>query len=210
MFSIYIACLIIGGVLLLFSVIFGGDHSDVDADHSIDVDHDVDMDTDTHLGAGESLEMDSDHDFQSHVEEVASADAVKFISFRNIIFFMAFFGLTGTSMSILSITSLVTLFSAIGVGMFSAVLGFRFLKYLKENESGEAFDIYKLKGMNGTVTIPVSKERKGKISVNLGINTIDILAQASDIAKKEKFAPGDEVLIIDVRNDHVYVVDSKI
>ena len=62
MFSLYLACLGFGGVLIATSFLFGGD-ADKDFDKDFDIDADVDVDADVDADA----DADVDHDSDVHV-----------------------------------------------------------------------------------------------------------------------------------------------
>lgn len=60
--GLYTFALIVGGGLLMVSLLAGGDHGEVDADHDVDFDHDVDLDHDFDLDADADFDADFDHD----------------------------------------------------------------------------------------------------------------------------------------------------
>lgn len=185
MFTFYLACLIFGGILLGFSLIFGGDN---DGDADIDGDEIPESDISLHNG------------------EVA-ADAVRFFSFRNIIYFLTFFGLTGLTLNLLDFNFLITLLSAIGMGSFSWLFGFRLMKYLKSSASGETFDISELKGIKGKIALEVNKGKKGKVIVEFRGSNYELTAIISENSDIEKFKFGKNVLVIDVQ-DGIAIIDG--
>lgn len=218
LFYLYLASLIFGGSLLAFSLIAGHDsdadaHGDLDAHGDFDADHSLDgadsFDVDHSLDAGgDALDpVDVSHDGAlEHADGVA--DAVKLVSFRNIIYFLAFFGLTGTVLDLFAAPYYLAFGSSVGMGGFAAALGYQFMKYLKKTESGEMINIYNLKGHSAKVVVNVSKVRRGKICVEAGDQTHEILAKASSIAKKDVFERGEQVLIIEVKDTTAFVVQA--
>ncbi|MAT38323.1 MAG: hypothetical protein CL946_01825, partial [Ectothiorhodospiraceae bacterium] len=142
MLTLYLVCLGFGGILLALQMLTGG--SDMDHDAGADIDHDLDMHTDvdhsldigdgevdlsTDVDADTSVDLQSDvgHDIHpmhtgtapEHVQPQDVGDSIKFFSLRTVIFFTAFFGLTGSVLSWMSIAFLPTLLSAVGMGGFA-------------------------------------------------------------------------------------------
>lgn len=213
MFYVYLACLIFGGILLIVSLFGGGDHA---VEHDLDVGHgDAGLSAvDVETGAEIDLQADHDiggHDFDAHdAGQSGSGDAIKFLSFRNIIYFLAFFGLTGTVMEFFPVNFFFTLVSSLGIGALAYFAGYQFFKYLKNSETGETISTSDLRGRKAKVLVGISKERDGKILVEVGGATVQLLARASDVAKADCFSPGEEVLIIDTSGSRVYVVNANL
>jgi membrane protein implicated in regulation of membrane protease activity len=216
MLSIYIACLIFGGLLLAASFFMGSGH-DVDAHDSLDIHTDTDFHSalegggniDTHAEITHSDDFGSHSiDNQQHGEN--PGDAVKFISFRNIIFFLSFFGLTGTALSMINISGIITLVSAIFIGFFSAITGYRFMKYLKSSESGEAINIYSLQGKTGKVILNLTKEKQGKILIEAGAHSIEIRSILSENSTEDELKNGDKIIIIDIKDNLATVIKSDL
>jgi len=221
-FYIYLAFLVFGGILSGASML-GGDHGH--DSHGFDGDH---GDTGHHLGSGDSdgsHQLESGHHFavahidshpvdtdgdskpdaiQHHLSE--SAEAVKFISIRNFIYFSTLFGLTGTILSLMGFLPFLTFSVSFGMGTLASFIGYKTVKYLTNSESGEAVNIFNLKGRKGVVIIPAGKERKGRMRIEASGNMLDLIALVSDVSSQDCFAPGEEALIIDVKDNTVYIV----
>jgi membrane protein implicated in regulation of membrane protease activity len=215
MFFLYLACLIFGGALLLVSLLGGGDHeSHTDFHHSLGSGGHSDAYTALDTDTGDSIELQTGHGSTGNITDVHShsdaADAVKFISFRNIVYFLAFFGLTGTVMDFFPMPGFLTFLSSIGIGGIASEAGYQFMKYLKQSESGETINISDLKGRKAKVLVGMSKSRKGTIQVELGSSTLKLIARVSDVSEEDAFKPGDEVLIIDSSNNLLYVVSNDL
>lgn len=75
MLTLYLACLISGGILLIISMFSGGD-ADGDMDHGLDAHSDFDHSLDAHAGFDHSLDAHADisHGLDAH-GEIASSDA---------------------------------------------------------------------------------------------------------------------------------------
>ncbi len=228
MFYIYLASLIFGGSLLAFSILFGGDHSDSHIDHHLNI---GDLGTDTALDAHDfTSDIHSDisdihsdiSDIHSDVSDIHSdittshsdiqqhivhdtGSAVSFVSFRNFVFFSAFFGLTGVVLDLLAIPFFLGLIGSLALGSFAWVSGYKFMKYFKASETGKSIDIYSLKGKSAIVTIKVSKAKNGKVFVNAGSEKFEMLARLSSISKRDEINAREEVLIIDIRNNILYI-----
>jgi membrane protein implicated in regulation of membrane protease activity len=219
MFYIYLSALIFGGSFLLMSLLLGdndadtSDHPALDTDHGyldhdLDIDHDLDPHTDDiHSPTKIDLASNITEDIQqlSHTD---TSEAVSFISFRNITFFSAFFGLTGLVLDILSIPFLIAFLSSVGMGAFSWFFGYKLMKYLKSSESGGGFDLSDLKGKTALVTLPVSKDNRGKILVRNETSSFELIAKVSEVASQDIFHSGEVVLIIEIANNTAFIVEN--
>lgn len=200
MFELYLLCLIIGGGLLAFSVFMGGD-SDASGGADTDFSADADVHTDIHTDVATDADV--------HADSHSSADSVKFISLRNIIYFAAFFGLTGTVFTtFFDYSRLLVLALSIVVGAFAAVFGFKLMKYLKGSETGEAVDLNTLVGKQAMVSLPLSKENKGKIYLDVKGSTTELVALAEKDSLTDSFKIREKVCITRIENGIVYVSDN--
>lgn len=205
MFLIYIACLVFGGVLLVMAMMAGGDG----ADHELDAHGDVAHDLGGHADVSHELSGDTDHAAVQHTHANA-ADAVRYLSFRNVVFFMAFFGLTGTVLTTLAIPSIITALSAAGMGVFASQVGYRLMRYLKGSETGQAVDLGDLRGHTGTVLVGCGRAQTGKITVRSGTQTLTLLAQVATEERRAHFKPGDTVIISRVERGIAHVIDGRL
>lgn len=199
---IYLACLIFGGILVLFSLFTGGTAHDVD---SVDVHH-IDFD---HLDTSHHIEINKDISAKS----ISSSDISKLyeigkiFSFRNILYFITFFGLSGTLGDFFRFNNSTKLISSIIIGLFASIFGYSFMNYLKKSESGKTKEYTELIGSKGIVTLPFSKDRKGKILIETSGSTIEIIAKLSSISKIEEIRKGDKILLIEF-DDNIAIVDK--
>lgn len=219
MFTIYLACLIFGGILLGASLIsFGGSESggsdtgDLTADS--DVGHDVDLAHNSDLSHQTDIHHDADltsTGTSSHITEISKSivfkEAAHFFSFRNLIFFMSFFGLTGTSFSLLNFSGLTTFFSSALMGSFSYVFGYSLMKYLRNSESGKEIKMSELIGKTGIAGLPITKEKAGKVIVYTGTFTREYSAKLSEASKSEIIKPKEKILVIDI-TDNCLIIDN--
>lgn len=196
MLTLYLVCLAFGGILLLVSVFAGelGGDADVDFGHDVGFGHDVDV-------GGHDLDGGhvGDHDGQTlHT-------VFQYVSFRAVVFFLAFFGLTGAVLTWLGSAWVVTLVVSIGMGVVSGggiqwVIG-----YLQRTESGQGFDLKQLEGSRARVLLECTRAQRGKISVDIRERTMQLLALVAEEASRDRFASGDTVIVVSVRDGVAYV-----
>ncbi len=191
MLAIYLGCLIFGGILLLFTFLTGGEADTDLGGHDFDVGgHDIDV----HDGGGIEIEGD----VGAHGEGIAAA--LQFLSFRNIVFFTAFFGLTGSLLTWFGISFPLTLAAAIFMGLGAAAMIHKAMNYLKRTQSGALRSIREVEGLRARVQIPVTKDQRGKISVNTTDQRLQFVAVVADEANAESFQSGATVTIVRIRN----------
>lgn len=195
MLKTYLTCLIFGGIFIAVTLLFGGDGDvDLDVDADMDVDFDVDADV-----AG-------DVDIDASGEGMTAA--IKFLSFRNIVFFLAFFGLTGTVLTWLNGPFLLVLAVAIGMGFGAATLMHRVMSHLLKNEVGQALNVDNLVGLPAKVTVTITKDRRGKVLLDAGGQKLQLLALTADEASRDAFSAGEIVYILSVEDGTAYVVEE--
>jgi membrane protein implicated in regulation of membrane protease activity len=187
MLEIYLLCLVVGSVLIGFTL-FGGHH---------DIGHEGEL----HLPAHDSP------DFHGHTHPFF-ADVAQWLSVRNIIFFAAFFGLTGAMLTWLGVSSFLVLVTAVALGLFSAGLMHNSMKYLKRSESGEELHTHSLKGLRARVLVDVSREQRGKISVDVNGRILQLPAKVSEVAGREGFRYGENVLIVEMEDGTAHVIEG--
>jgi membrane protein implicated in regulation of membrane protease activity len=198
MLTLFLVCLIIGGGLLAFSLLSGThDNSTIDHSGELQIDHELDYSADAHTDG-----HFSSHDLnQTDTHNVNPTETVKFFSLRNFIYFLTFFGLTGTLLTLFDINSIIALLSSFGIGILSYVFGFKLMKYFKSSETGEIVNIYNLIGRTGKVEIDIVGGNKGKILVNFGGRLIELIAIKSETDETESIKSGEEVLITDIQQN---------
>lgn len=182
MLTLYLVCLAFGGILVAFTVLAGdgGDVGGYDAD---------------------AVAPSGGHGLQAVSE---------FLSFRTLVFFLAFFGLTGTILTLLGGSAVVALVASLGMGAVAGIGIQKAVLYLVRSESGQGFDIRRLEGSRGRVLLGCSRRTRGKISVDLHDRTMQLLAQVAEEAGEDSFAPGDAVVVVSVRDGVAYVSGEEI
>jgi membrane protein implicated in regulation of membrane protease activity len=168
---------------------------DVDADVDVDVDADVDADVDGHAevdaaGAGGLAEV-----------------WLPFISLRFWVFFLAFFGITGTVLSLFALSGKWTTLAASLV--MGCVVGFTaafVIQRLKKQVLGVVADERSYKGTEGTVLLPISAGSDGKVRLTIQGQTVDLPARTD---AKEQLSVGSSVLVIDYTDNRLVVIPAS-
>jgi len=187
MLTLYLVCLVLGGILIGLSI-FGGGDGDVD----VAADGDIDM---------ESGEMDGDSG------EGVSA-AARFLSMRNLVFFLAFFGLTGTLLSLLHASAFPALLTALVLGALAAYVVQRLMDYLRSSQSGSVPSLNTLAGAEARVVVGLAGTKPGKVEVQGGERTHQIVARIHDGATVDHVEVGDTVVVVRIQ-DGIALVAEK-
>jgi hypothetical protein len=172
MLTIYLACLLFGGSLVAVSILGGLDshdvdvHADMDAPAGLDVDHGDFPSVDNHTVGGHGM-----------------AEAARFMSFRSLVFFAAFFGLTGSTLTWIHTPFLFTLLSSVAMGGLAAAGIQTSLTYLKRTESGRVMNLRDIEGSKATVIVGLSRRKRGKIRVATTEQFLQLLATVAEESK---------------------------
>jgi hypothetical protein len=189
MLALYIACLLFGGILLALSLFTGGD-ADMDADVGGDVNASA----------------------EAEVEDVTSgqgiAAAARFLSFRNVVFFAAFFGLTGVLFTILHINALATAAASLVMGLAAGTAVHHLMDFMRRSESGAMESLDRLEGSHAEVVIGMAGAKPGKIAVKAGDRTHQIVARVHETAESNAFRAGDTVTIVRFENGIARVAEA--
>jgi hypothetical protein len=192
MLALYLSCLIVGGLFLGLAVLGVGE-SEADVAPDVDVAADVEVDTD----AG---------DVDAGGEGIVAA--VRFLSVRNLVFFTAFFGLTGTLLTLVRLGSAPTLLTSLGAGTAAAAAVHRLMGYLRGSESGAPPGASAVAGVEARVVVGLDRSRPGKVEVAAGDRTERIVARLHERARVDHFVPGDRVVVVRLQ-DGVALVAEK-
>ena len=195
MLGIYIFAAVLGGGLLLFSVLAGAEH---DAHHDAsglgsghDFDHDVSHDADHGLGNDAGV---------THAGHLGAGDLVLgLFRPRNFTFFAAGFGLTGMLLTLLTPwSSGESLIPAIGMGFASMVATHAVFTWLKRSDA--AIDVVsdaEMEGCIGRVVLPLAPGERGRIACSVGGREFHLTAMLDDNVE-ETLPPGREVVVLRV------------
>ena len=175
MLTLYLVCLILGGALVALSVFGVGE---IDTDVDVDVLDGV---------AGEGLSA-----------------AAQFLSLRSIVFFAAFFGLTGLVLTVFGVGSLLTPIAAGITGVTAAAVVARLMQYFAAEESGVA-EARDLAGTMAEVLVEIGDGSAGKIAVRDGERTRQLVARVHEQAATRRFRVGDEVVVVELERGVAHV-----
>jgi membrane protein implicated in regulation of membrane protease activity len=183
MLALYITSLIIGGGLLIISLLSGGETGEAGGPGG---------------GGLEGTEAGSDGSLGS---------ALPLASLFFWTFFLAFFGLTGVLLSILAreAGALLTACLSAGVGLSAGLIAARVLRRLGRAEVDSSVRPDDLVGQLGRVVVPVGREQLGKVRVELKGRTVELLAYSDT---RVPLAPAHRVLVHDVLKDGLVRVIS--
>ena len=185
---LYLTCLIVGSAFILLTLLGGAD-----ADTEMDFDSDV----------ADGLDADGIDAGSDGLAEVA-----RLLSFRNIVFFIGAFGLTGTALGAIGTNAILTFLASLSMGTVAAAMMHKSMRYLMENEVGEAVQTDELIGYTGKVIVALSQDRKGKISLDSDGRHLQLLALPAEESAKSDFRSGDSVLIVRVEGGTAFVAEA--
>lgn len=181
MFALYVTSLVIGGGLLLLSLLFGGEAGEVDG-----------------------LEGGGLEDSGGTLGRALPLASLFFWTF-----FLAFFGLTGVLLSTLArgTGTLLTGGLSVGVGLSAGLIASRVLRGLGRAEVDSIVRPVDVVGRLGRVVVPVGRNQPGKVRVELKGRTVDLLAYGDAVVP---LAPAHRVFVHDVLEDgSVRVVSAE-
>lgn len=185
--SLYMFCVVAGGVLMGTSIFLGGDH-DHDADFDADFDADLDVDADMDL----DLDADADLDVDAHVDlDHGGLDVghhgggfewsvLPFGSLRFWTFLVETFGLTGALLSCAGIPSAATLGIALSMGTIMGWGAFVFFRWLAKEEVSGQVALAGFKESEGRVLVRIPVGGKGKILLDNAAGRVEMLAVSMD------------------------------
>jgi len=211
--GIYILAAMVGGGLLVFSVLSGAHHDVGDVDvHGLDVDaagfdaHLAGVDADV---AGAELQvggLDADHDVDLG-HGGAGALVLGFFRPRNLIFFLAAFGLTGTVLTVTNAsTPNGTLLLSLAMGGGALLLTHSVFSWLRRSESGiDAVGDREIVGHTARVVLPMAPDERGRVVCTIGDREYYLTARVSkDVAMQ--LAAGSEVVILGIEDGVAEVI----
>lgn len=188
MLPVYLFALIVGGGLLVFSLLVGaegGDGAEADADGGDGIEPGV-AHADAHDGDWSGLQG--------------------FLSVRTLLYLLAGFGATGTLIELLTdANSVASLLWAVMTGLVAAGAAGAIYAWVRASGSGEVpTDPDYLVGATARVLLAVDEGRRGKIVALQGGREIELLARL--YGKEDEGCPrGSEVVIVEVDGDTALV-----
>lgn len=200
MLELYLGALGVGGTLLVASLVLGGHHegeaSGFDKDLELELDADVDADVDA----------DADHSEGIGVEEVLEWLPVTSIRFWT--FFLAFFGATGTVLTLLELggsTGVVVGISG-GLGYACGLASTAIVKSLRRNQTDSSVRSDDMVGATVEVKVGIGKDRPGKVRAHLRGRIIDRIAHTDDA---EPIEVGARVMVIGINQNGDALVTAR-
>lgn len=185
MLPLYLFALIVGGGLLIFSLLAGqGESQDVDLHGDGEVSGEGHGDVD----GGDWIVLQS------------------FLSIRTLLYLFAGFGATGTLMELLTDASPLVAFTwAALTGLVAASLAAAIYAWVRGTDSGEVpTEPDYLVGTTARVILPVVQGRRGKVLALHAGREVELLARLYG-ADDELCPRGSEVVIVDVEGDTALV-----
>jgi hypothetical protein len=201
MLTAYLVCLLAGGLLLAVSLLGGGD-----ADGDADVGADADVDVDAAPGSADASGEGEGESAEAQGEGLGAA--ARFLSVRNLVFFVAFFGLTGTLLTLFGADARLTLSASVGLGAVAAVAVQRVMDYLRGTQSGALRSLATFGGARARVLVGLTRARPGKVTVATGDGTLQLVARIHERATADRFDSGDTVVIVRFQDGVALVAEA--
>jgi hypothetical protein len=187
----YVVALGIGGTLVLASLVMGGKDKDFDksVDKDVDLDHDADHGADQDQGddhdkAG-AMVLAGENAMVKH-EGGGLGDTVSMLlpitSVRFWTFFLAFFGLTGMTLTAAALGPgvIANALLSTGVGYLSGMSVVSVGRKLKKASTDSTVGHHDYVGATAVVSLPVARGRTGKIRLDLKGRTVELIADTED------------------------------
>lgn len=189
--SIYLFCLVFGGLFVFLAAFAGLDG----------VDFDQDFDTDVELT-----------ETSAKPNQLAPRHPpffwFPFLSLRFWTFGICFFGLVGFGLSAipapLSPSTILLLASLVGI--LCGTVATSILRLLKYRQRDSLIRTEDLVGVIGVVTLPLNAQTRGKVRLHLKGSRLDLMAYTEE---PRDFAPGDTVLVVGMQKNGVWVVSEN-
>jgi len=205
--AVYVICLIIGGGLLVVSLLFGGDSdAGVDADGAAGVDVDGDLDVDVSADAGPDLDASGPVDAGHAAHDGLSL--ASWLSVRFLIYFAATFGLVGTVLTYTTDSRpLVVLLVALGAGLVVGQAVQQTVRYVQRTSGDSAPSSRHYVNRTGRVTVAIRPGRPGEVACDVrgGERFLPAFARRAE----DTFAVGEIVGVVAYTNGTAEVVSRK-
>lgn len=215
---VYVAALVLGGLLLVSTLFLGGDDGHGDAGGADGPDAgggDLHGGGGAHAGHGGGGHGGGSHGGGGHGGHADHAGQgwhtdvwIPILSVRFWVFFLAFFGLTGTVMELLALAGTVGgLASAIGVGAAAGLGASWVVHRLGGADVGRVPTALDLRGREATVLLPMAPGERGKIRLLVQGSTVDLIARSTD---EHALARGSRCLVYDFDGSVALVVSAPL
>lgn len=197
----------LGGVLLLASIVLGGD-GETDGELAVDGDVDADLAIEGDVDGvdhGGEIDMGQQGLASAHGDAHGSLGGfiAGFLSLRFWTFALAFFGLTGTVLGGLALAGpTATLITASVMGLVVGRGAVAVFNALRTSESSMAATHTDYVGKSARVTLGFGPGELGKVRVQMKGTSVDLLAYSDE---PTPFSTGDEALIVQIADNKALV-----
>jgi hypothetical protein len=199
--TVYWACLVVGGGLVVLSTLGG----DSDADVSVDTDIDVSFDADVDLDA--DLDLDADGVDLSHAHTDVTALSTWF-SMRFVVFFVAIFGAVGVILNYLTALETVTTFvAALVVGLIIGQIVHHVFRAIRRTSGDSTPRPQDYVNRLARVTVAITPPNKGEVTIQVRSARRFVPAVATGAAPG--FNTGDEVVVVGYRAGVAQVISRE-
>lgn len=204
--TVYWACLIVGGGLLLISSLAGG-HGDADLGGHFDGDL-GDISLDAHVDVGADFHAPADVAGDVHAGHAGATSLASWFSVQFVVYFMAMFGLIGVTLTHLTDTGGgVTVAAATLGGLLVGQGVHQLLRKLRRTSGNSTTQLADYLNKIARVTIDMSHQSTGEVALNVGSNERFLPA----VSKREdvKFSRGDAVAVVEYQGGVAQVVSRE-
>lgn len=189
MWNLYLGCLVFGGGMVGFSLLFGG--ADLDADVDADLDAPAELDVDMDAGHGEFLEA----------TEVAAVEAPFWLlnAFKSL-WFWAFgtlaFGAVGALLTLASVAGPLVPVAAGLTGFGSGLGASKLFSWIKTDQVSGSTSLQRFEGLQAKVLLPIRPGGRGQVRMNTASGSVVMVATSMD---GKVLDVGSQVLVVSVK-----------
>lgn len=208
MFLVYIASLVFGGILVLFSAL--GSSGEESSGEASDFDSDSDLSAEAEID--ELSEASPGSDLPAGIKASTKQKIkIRIFSLRTLMYFCVSFGASGVLLGFLSLSKLEIFLFSLSTGLIAVFLILLIYRYLVLNQSGELTDRKTYLGLTGRVVVPFSKDKKGKIHLNIENESLSLTALGAPYSRESSFGLNAEVIVVEcgTQENLVYVLSSQ-
>jgi hypothetical protein len=207
--TVYWACLIVGGGLMLLSMLGGDSDADVSVETDIDVGFDagVDVDADVGLDTDGAFDVDAGGADVPHAHADAAALSTWF-SMRFVVFFIALFGAIGVILRYLTALETGTTFAvALITGLAAGQVVHHVFRLIRRTSGDSTPRPQDYVNRLARVTIAITPPDKGEVTIQ--VRSARRFVPAIAIGAAKGFSTGDEVVVVGYRAGVAEVVSRE-
>lgn len=139
------------------------------------------------------LSGDSDVDADLDAEVAAGAG---WLSLRSLVFFLTLFGTVGLVLRLLSVADLAGVLIAAAAGLAGAFGQRALVRYLRRSESSSQVRVVDLEGARGRVVVPLDGNTRGKVTVDVGGQRLQLVARAARTDPSGGYEVGAAIVVV--------------